>query len=410
MAPPDQATPKDGNPDATRFSQEPVKKRPPSTLPILFSVIILDLIGFGIVIPILPAYAKQFEASASTLGLLLATHAALQFLFSPLWGRLSDRIGRRPVMLITIAGTSASLLLLGLADDITGLFIARILSGLFSANISVATAYLADSTKESERTRWMGMVGASFGVGFALGPALGGFLAPYGHGLPMFVAAAMGAGNFVWAAFALKESPEHENRIVERGAFSRALSDPVTFRLCAMNSIFTLGVAQLESTFFYMMNDRFGYDVRQVAFILVAMAVLMASIQGGAMRTLAARAGERKLLLSGLFLMALAFPTLPLASGVGWLLLPLAIAAIGRAITQPPMSSMVSMRGDASDRGALLGVFQSSAALARILGPVVAGLLYDFTLGAPFYLAGALFAIGALLAMGLRDVDAPKPA
>ena len=164
-----------------------------STLPILFSVIIIDLIGFGIVIPILPAYTKDLGASAGILGILLATHAALQFLFAPVWGRLSDRFGRRPVMLITIAGTGGALLMLGLAESILGLFISRLLSGLFSANISVATAYVADVTDESERTRWMGMVGASFGIGFILGPALGGLLHPYSASLSAFLAAGLAA-------------------------------------------------------------------------------------------------------------------------------------------------------------------------------------------------------------------------
>ena len=153
-----------------------------STLPILFSVIVVDLVAFGIIIPVLPAYAKDLGESAVVLGLLLSTHAALQFIFSPIWGRLSDRIGRRPVMLFSMLGTSASMVVLGLAGSLEGLLIARILSGIFSANISVATAFVADVTKEEERTRYMGMVGASFGVGFILGPALGGGLAWMGQG------------------------------------------------------------------------------------------------------------------------------------------------------------------------------------------------------------------------------------
>lgn len=151
---------------------------PKAALATLFGVIIIDLIGFGIVMPILPYYAKSFDASPVVLGLLLAVYPALQFAFGPIWGRLSDRIGRRPVILLTIAGTAAALTALGTADSLAWLFAARAFGGIFGANISVATAYITDVTDESERTRWMGLVGASFAVGFVLGPAIGGLLAP----------------------------------------------------------------------------------------------------------------------------------------------------------------------------------------------------------------------------------------
>jgi multidrug resistance protein len=392
----------------TRPSQDPPNPPSRSTLAIVFSVIVIDLIGFGIVIPILPAYTKDLGASAGILGVLLATHAALQFLFAPVWGRLSDRIGRRPVMLVTIAGTSLALLLLGLAESILGLFVARLLSGLFSANISVATAYVADVTAESERTRWMGMVGASFGVGFILGPALGGFLHPYGSGVPAFAAAGLAAANFLWAAFSLTEPERHEDRQRKRGGLRAVLRDKVVARLCLTNLIFTIGVAQLESTFFYWMNDQFGYDVREIAFILVAMALVMVSVQGGGIRPLVERLGERRMLVSGLILMALAFPAIPMLHTVGFLMIPLAVSALGRAIAQPPMTSLVSMRGNAAERGELMGVFQSSAALARIFGPLVAGVLYDFSAPSPFYLAAALFALGAALSLGLASEDAGR--
>jgi MFS transporter, DHA1 family, tetracycline resistance protein len=384
-------------------------ERTGSTLPILFSVIIVDLIGFGIVIPILPAYTKDLGASAGILGILLATHAALQFIFSPIWGRASDRFGRRPIMLITIAGTCGALLMLGLAESILGLFISRLLSGLFSANISVATAYVADVTDESERTRWMGMVGASFGIGFILGPALGGLLHPFSASLPAFVAAGLAGINLLWAAFALREPERHEARETRRAGLRAALSDPVVARICGTNLFFTVGVAQLESTFFYWMSDEFGYSVRQVAYILVAMAVVMASIQGGGIRPLVDRLGEKRMLVSGLVLMALAFPVIPSIHTVGLLMIPLAVLALGRAIAQPPMTSLISMRGEASSRGELMGFFQSSAALARIFGPLLAGFLYDMSGTFPFYLAAALFAIGALLSLGLQSSAAPRP-
>lgn len=383
-----------------------------STLPILFSVIIIDLIAFGIVIPVLPAYAKDLGESAVILGVLLSTHAALQFIFAPIWGRLSDRIGRRPVMLVSMAGTSASMVILGLADSLEGLLLARVLSGTFSANISVATAFVADVTAEEERTRFMGMVGASFGIGFILGPALGGGLAWLGHGVPMFFAAGLALLNCLWAAFALHEPPAREDDVAPpRGliqALQSAVSDPVAARLCLTNLLFTVAVAQLESTFFYFMNDRFGFDLSQVAFILVAMAILMAGIQGGGIRALAQRFGERTLLISGLVLLALAFPVIPLMGGIVLLMIPLSVSAVGRAVSQPPMTSIVSTRAAQQNRGTLMGAFQSSAALARIVGPLLAGTLYIYSEAAPFYLASGLFFLAALVARGVRGVDTAR--
>jgi len=366
------------------------------TLPVLFGVVIIDLIGFGIVLPILPFYAKAYGASGFVLGLVLATHAAMQFAFAPVWGRLSDRIGRRPVMLLTMAGTSLALFLLAEADSIPALFVARALSGIFAANISVATAYVTDVTAESERTRWMGMIGASFGIGFLLGPAIGGWLAPHGIHVPMFVAAGMAALNCVSGVFFLHEPPRHETTESGRMRLGEIARDPVLGPLCGINFLFTFGVTQLESVFAYFMIARFDYDARGVAYILVLMALVMASIQGGGMRALAARFGERPLLTGGLGLMTLAFPLVPEMHTVGALLVPLLLSAVGRAIAQPPMLSLVSMRADARQRGRVMGAFQSSASLARVFGPIVAGLLFDLAEPSPFYVAG-----GCMLSAGI---------
>ena len=380
------------------------------SLPILFGVVIIDLIGFGIVIPILPFYADEFGASGLALGALLAIHAALQFLFAPLWGRLSDRIGRRPVMLVTMAGTALALLWLGLADSLVGLALARAFSGIFAANISVATAYVTDVTEESERTRYMGMIGASFGVGFLLGPALAGWLVGYGLGVPAFVGAGLAGLNCLVAVFILRE-PERHQSTAEKSALpvGTVFEDPWVVRLCSVNFLFTLGVTQLESIFAYWMIGRFNYDARGVAWILVAMALVMALIQGGGMRSLAKRFGERSLLLAGLFLMAIAFPIIPQMNSIAWLMIPLMISAVGRAIAQPPLMSMVSMRADENARGRVMGVFQSSASLARVIGPIAAGALYDFRAPTPFYLAGASIAVGGWIAFRARMSGSPDP-
>ncbi len=221
------------------------------------------------------------------------------------------------MIIATIAGSSGALLVLGLAPSLAWLFVARILGGVFGANISVASAYIADVTDEAERTRWMGMLGACFAVGFSLGPLLGGLLAPYGLGVPMLVAAGMAAANCVYAAFVLKEPADHLE-IEAAGTTLRqsrreVLGDPRIRSICRANLFFSLAVTQLETIFALLMLNRFGYDARDVAFILVLMAAVMGGIQGGGMRPLVARFGERKLVVAGAVIMAAAFAAIPLA-------------------------------------------------------------------------------------------------
>jgi len=364
------------------------------SLAVLFSIVVIDLIGFGIVVPVLPFVVDAFGASGAELGLLVAAYAAMQFVFAPIWGRLSDRIGRRPVMLVTIAGAGAALVLAGLAPSLPWLFFARFAGGIFAANISVASAYISDATDESERTRWMGMLGACFAVGFTLGPAIGGLLGPLGYHVPLLVAAGMAGANFVWAVFVLRE-PEAHAQEGEPAAVALALA-PLVRRVSLANLFFALAVTQLETVFALLMMNKFGYDLLEVAFVLVGMAVVMGAIQGGGMRALAARFGERRLLFVGAALMLVAFLAIPLASTVPLLLLPLLVSAIGRGICQPSMMSLASSFSTASTRGAVMGTFNSRASLARAIGPIPAGILFDVSMGIPFWLAAAL--LGAMLA------------
>jgi MFS family permease len=395
---------------------------------VLFSVVVIDLIGFGIVVPILPFYARTYGASGLALGALLTSYAAMQLMCAPLWGRLSDRVGRRPVMLITIAGTGVSLLGLGLADSLAALFVARVLGGAFAANISVATAYVGDVTEPEERTRWMGMVGASFAVGFLVGPALGGLLAPvqteaglrftllgpalgdwlspFGYGIPMLFAAGLALLNLLHAFRVLQEPVVHRARATE-AVRSAVLRDPLVRLLCGIYLLFSLAVTQLESVFAFLMMDRLGYGARDVAWLLVGMAILMGAIQGGGMRALAPRFGEKRLLLAGCALLAVGFAGVPFPVSVSVLLLPLALCAIGRAISHPPMLSMVSLAASDERRGVVMGTFQASASLARVIGPLAAGALYDVHVNAPFLLASAFMLLAGSLALWLPASVSP---
>ena len=379
---------------------EESQARPP--LGVLFSVVVVDLVGFGIVVPILPFWAERFGASGAWLGILLASHAAAQFAFAPVWGKLSDRIGRRPVMLVTIAGTSVALAFLGMADSLAQILIARLLAGVFGSNISVATAYLTDVTDEADRTRWMGMIGASFAVGFTLGPPIGGVLAEWGYGTPMYAAAGMAALNFVWAAARLRE-PERRTDRPEPDLTSRldVLKAPAIGRVCLTYFLFSLAVTQLETIFALLMLHKFGYGPFGVAMVMLGMAVVMGGIQGGGMKRLSERYPERSLVLAGLTCMTIAFLLVPLPETVAWLLVPLGIAAVGRGISQPPMMSLVSLLADEGSRGLVMGVFQSTASAARIVGPIAAGLLYDQGAAYPFWAAAGLTASGVILALGV---------
>ncbi len=371
-----------------------------ASLPSLFAIIIVDLIGFGVVIPILPFYADSFGASATVLGLVFTCHAGAQFLFAPVWGRISDRWGRRPVMLVTIAGTSAALALLGAADSLFLLFVARLLGGVFGANISVATAYITDVTAEDERTKYMGLLGASFAVGFILGPAIGGGLAPFGYHVPMYFAAALAAINFVVAWGRLQE-PKRAAQAPDRARRFRLPADPRVQRLCLAYFIFVFGISQLETIFALFMKDRFQWDARQVAFILVFLGVLMAGIQGGAIRPLSRRFGEKRLLMYGTLLVGPMLAMVPLMPTVWWMIVPLGLSSVGRGLVHPALLSLVSRAASPEDRGLVMGTFQSSASLARVVGPLAAGALYDIRLGLPFFLAGALMALVLVIAAAL---------
>lgn len=370
------------------------------SLLILFSVVVIDLIGFGIVIPVLPFYAEYYGATATILGILLTSYAAMQFFFAPLWGRLSDRIGRRSVMIMTILGSSIALLILGLANSLFWLFVARILGGLFSANISVATAYVSDATTEENRTHWMGMIGASFGIGFILGPAIGGLLAPYGYHVPMLFASILAFLNFIFALFILREPKKHEVAKKLAGHM-KLFQNYLVRRLCGLNLLFTMAITQLEAIFAFYMMDRFQYDAREVAYILVMRAFITVGIQGSAIRPLAKRFGEKNLLIVGVLLMSFSYATMPWMPQVALLLIPIAIASMGRGIAQPSLLSLISGASEPHMRGIVMGFFQSSASLARVIGPTIAGLLYDQYFEIPFLFASVLMIIVFVFAIGL---------
>ena len=366
----------------------------------VFGVVIIDLVGFGIVMPILPFWARQYGASGTTLGWLAATYAAAQFVFAPLWGALSDRVGRRPVLLGTIAGTTLALALLAVASSIPMLFAARLLAGIFAANFSVASAYVSDVTPPEQRTGRMALLGACFAIGFTLGPALAGPLSLIGVHAPIVVAASLSAANLVFAWLRLAEPEKLDATASDadapleavRSSRFAALSDPRVRAIALANLVFSLAVTQLETMFQFFMADRFAWNAFRVSMMLVAMAIVMGGVQGG-MRRIVPRFGEARLVVAGAVAMAVAFALIPEMPSVASLSVVLALSAIGRGIAQPSMMGLVSRAGSAGSRGAVMGTFASMASLARVFGPIAAGWLYDRDTAYPFWLAAGFVSL-----------------
>lgn len=379
-----------------------------SPLLVIFFVVFFDLLAFGIVIPILPYYSKTFGASAFGLGWLMAIYSVMQFLCSPFWGGLSDKIGRRPVLLLTILGGASSMVATALAGDYWILFAARLLAGVFGANISTANAYIADVTNEENRAKGMGIIGAGFGLGFIFGPALGGILSVHGYATPILVAAALGFLNFLFAFFVLDESrapgqgPATAKKFSVEGlrlAFARnATAIPI-----GLFFLSTLAFTQLEVIFGLYVLGQFGYEARDAGWLLAGMGVTSAILQGGLIGRLAKKYGERALAPAGFLFMAISLLGAPLAPTVPIFCLFLFGIAVGNGLVNPSLSSLVSKGAPADKRGAVLGIFQSGSSLARVVGPPLAGLLFD-RVGptSPMLLSCGLMAVAFLGALASR--------
>ncbi|MFO1519113.1 MAG: MFS transporter [bacterium] len=384
-----------------------------SPLFIIFLVVFIDLLGFGMIIPILPYYVKSFGASAVTLSWLMASYSGMQFLFSPFWGNLSDRIGRRPVLQISILGIGASMVVLGFANSLFWLFLGRIIAGFFAANLSVASAYIADVTPPEKRAKGMGMIGAAFGLGFTLGPPIGGYLSKLGHGygLPAYVVGGLAFLNFVFASLRLKEPDlsvelrkSHRNRPTSE-LRKQILENPKTGLAILMFFLVTTGFAQLETTFALYLLSRFNLDADHAGYILGYMGIVMILIQGGAIGRLVKAAGEIRLVFFGTGLMAISLLAASFSATQVLFILPLLILAFGYAITNPSLSSLTSRNAPREIQGATMGTYQSAGSLARIIGPLIAGLLYDhWGRQTPFWGASALFFLVCVISLVKKSV------
>jgi DHA1 family tetracycline resistance protein-like MFS transporter len=382
-----------------------MKKRPLFTI---FLVVFFDLLSFGIVIPILPYYSRTFGVSAFALGWLMAAYSLAQFFFAPVWGSLSDRLGRRPVLLTTILLGASSMVATALAGSFWVLLLARLLAGAFAGNISTATAYIADVTSEENRAKGMGVIGAGFGLGFIFGPALGGVLSTTSHGftLPILVAAGLGFLNFLFAFFVLEEPaktkvPPTRSRL---NGLAKALTNPRTAWPIGLFFLHTLAFTQLEVAFGFYVLFKFGYEAHGAGWFLAGMGFVSALLQGGLIGRLSKKYGEARLLPFGFLVMAVSMAAAPFAPDAFVFSICLLGIATGMGISAPCLSSLTSKGAPASTRGAVMGVYQSGSSLARVLGPPAAGLLYDKVApGSPLLVSGAIVFAGFLLTLAAKS-------
>jgi DHA1 family tetracycline resistance protein-like MFS transporter len=371
-------------------------------LPVVYLIVFIDLVGFGIILPQLPYYAEAFGATGVWVGAILTAYSAAQLVGASLLGRLSDRVGRRPVLLMSLAGSAASFLLSGLAGSLWLLLVARALAGLFGGSIAAAQAYIADVTTPEERAKYMGLLGASIGLGFVFGPALGSLLARFGFGAAAFTSAGLAAANLLFALFRLPETRgaaarTHAHARFDWSNFLDALHHPSIGRLLAATFLSTLAFVAMEATFALLGEARLGLDASRLGLVFAYVGVVMVIVQGGLVGRLAPRFGERALAAAGALIMAASLAALPVVASLGAALGVLAGLAVGQGLTTPMLATMRTRAADADEQGGTLGLGQSLAAAARAVGPIAAGWLYDRAMGAPYAASSVVMVLAALL-------------
>ncbi|MBT4934036.1 MAG: MFS transporter [Rhodospirillaceae bacterium] len=389
----------------------------------LFLIVFIDLVGFGIIIPLLPFFGEHFDASPAVIGLLMASYSLTQFIAAPFWGRASDRIGRRPVLLITLAGASASYVLLGFSNSLWMLFLARALGGFMAGNISTAFAYVADITTPENRTKGMGVIGAAFGLGFIAGPAIGGILAgpdPLNadYRTPSLAAAGLSAIALTMAFFLLKESLSDEirKRIAEmpaknrRQQFKSALAKPGVGLLIGLSFLATFVFAGMETTFAMWSERRMGWGPQQNGYLFAFVGILAALVQGGLVGRLAKRFGETNLVIQGASALALGMLLIPFTNSLATLLGAMVIVAYGFSIITPSLNSLISLQVASSEQGGVMGVGRSATTMARVIGPAWAGLMFSMLgMDWPYFGGAVVMTVVVLLGLrGLKSIRVPK--
>jgi len=373
--------------------------------------IFIDFAGFGIILPLLPFWAQRFGAGPVGVGLVLTIYALAQFLFTPALGTLSDRYGRRPIILAALLIEALSLALSALSGSLLILLMARFIGGLGASNIGSAQAVVADVTPAEGRARGMGLIGAAIGLGFVVGPALGGVLAPLGTAVPFWAAMLVALANALLVLRFLPEtrwigtirapvSPAAHGTGVILAGWRQVLRHPVVARLVAVNFLFTGAFTAMETVFVLFTQHTFGWTAMQNGYIFTYIGVLIVLMQGGLVGQLARRWGERRLLLAGLGVLATGLAFIPWSAHLPQLLIALGIVSIGDGAVTPMVSALLSFASPPEARGETLGLSQAVAALARVIGPLAAGSAFVVGgPGAPFLAGSAFVLLAALIAL-----------
>ena len=406
----------------------PVPKTSRSALGVLFAVVFINLVGFGLVVPLLPFFALSLDASAWQITLMFSAYSLGQFFAEPFWGRLSDRIGRKPVLLVTLVANAVGYLALAFVPNIWLAIAVRLFTGLGAGNISTVQGYVADVTPPDQRAGRMGMIGAAFGLGFIVGPGLGGLLTQpqlghLGYQLPIFVAAALAALAAVGVVVFLRESREKADPAAPRPRFLAGLHDaranPVVSRVLMVTLVYMAGFSAMESVFGLWAEDRYAWDAREVGLSFMVVGIVSALNQGVFAGRLARRFGEARVLATGMLLFGASlvaqvmapvawFPAVSLDLGLwtlpivqGWIIpVIMALGACGMSLAMPNISALISRSTPPDRQGAMLGLNMASGSVARIFGPVIAGFLYSaFGHDWPFLVGAALTVPAAVMAI-----------
>lgn len=391
---------------------------------IIFLTIFIDLVGFGIVIPLLTFYGEEFNATPLDIGLLVSSYSLMQFGFSPIWGALSDRFGRRPILFLTILGTSVGYLVLGLATSLWMVYAGRLISGIAGGNLATAQAYIADVTSRENRARGMGLFGMAFGLGFIIGPALAGVLSKFGMHVPFLFAAGLSFANAALLYFILPESLSPDRVGVKREGRLRqmwsSIRNPILAKISLDFFLVVTAFSMMTTAFAYYTMVKFGYDAEKTGYLLGFVGLVAAVMQGGVFGVLAKRFGEVPLIAAGCVILTASLVAVPFVSsasgGLPMLLIGIAAFAIGNSISSPALTSLASKSANEAEQGQALGIMQSFASLARVIGPLLCGLLLnnqfnqvdDATILRTFWTAAGIMIAAFVVSLFLRRVPKEK--
>ncbi len=372
-----------------------------SAMTIVFLTVFIDLMGFGILIPILPTFASiELNVPDYGIGIIVASFSLVQFLFNPVFGRISDRYGRRPIILITLLVTSLSYIIFSVADSFFLLLLARVMAGFGGSNLAVAQAYMADITEKKDRSKGMGLIGAAFGLGFVFGPLIGGWLSEYGYAVAGYASAAFSFSAFLFALFSLKESNRNKKteekinlRLIDAGLAKKVLTNPSIGILVIIFFILVFSMANIYGTFSLLGYKHYNFTDQQNGYLFGIMGIVAVVVQGGLIRILSVKFYDKSLVLAGTILMMLGLGFIPYGVNFIGVAIVVAMLSVGTGILQPIILSMISKYSPDNQQGEILGLNQSFGSLARVFGPMWGGFSFDF-LGYEFpFLTGALFTL-----------------